>query len=102
MNMTGRLKAVGRRLKEECRIESNFQFSILHYRLSAPRMCSQLSDLDVLVPGFAGRAAVNLQADQAALLELFVRLGVIDRFQAVQPEFDVPPLAADHIIVPIV
>ena len=57
-------------------------------------------DDDIAVPGFARIAAVDLQADDAALGDLRVALGVIHRLHAVEEQPDPRPFAADLVLVP--
>ena len=45
---------------------------------------------------------MDLQADDAALLDGVVRLGIIDSLLAVNPKLNVFALAADQIVIPIV
>src|SRR5439155_19143073 len=62
----------------------------------------QLLDADVLVERLRLRPAVDLQANDAAALDLVVLLRVVHRQRAVQPQPDARPLAADDVLVPVV
>jgi hypothetical protein len=45
---------------------------------------------------------VDLDGDDPFLRDRFVRLRVVDRFQAVDEELDVLALAADDVLIPVV
>src|SRR5262245_28773281 len=62
----------------------------------------QVQQRDVLVPRLAGRAAVDLDRDDAARFDRRVVFDVIDRLNAIDPELNTPPFGADHVVVPVV
>src|SRR5688572_3218514 len=66
-------------------------------RLGATR--SELLDPDVAVRRFGRLSAVDLQADDAVSRDAFVRLGVIDGLDAVDPDLHPRALAADDQLV---
>src|SRR6266568_3938831 len=68
---------------------------------SGQRRLRQLLDRDLLVPGLGFAAAVNLKAEDAELLDLLVRLGVIDGLMAVDRQPDAFALAAHLVIIPV-
>src|SRR5436190_11230351 len=74
----------------------------LRHSLDIRHSSLELFNSDVFVPGFAGAAAVDLQSDDAGLLDRRVGLGVVHGLLAVDPELNMPPLAANAILVPIV
>src|SRR4051812_29856489 len=66
--------------------------------------CGKLQsfDNDIFIPGFGFAAAVDLEADDAVVRNVWICLGVIDGFYAVDPKLNVLTFATDFVVVPIV
>ena len=59
-----------------------------------------LFDEDVAIGDFDGGAAVDLQADDAALGDVGFGFGVVDGLDVVHPDLDAGAFAADAEVVP--